>query len=127
MLNPKIEAPLNQPTSDSLTLMPETYVGQPITDDLKKLLVILPPTIRETLEQHPKVDELIEVVMDLGRIPEARFPNQSIDLGDIPINKEDLNHCIANLGSFSEDNRAGIERTLHRISAIRNRTGRLSV
>jgi len=106
--------------------MPETTFVQTITDDFKKLLEILPPTIRATLEEHPNLDHLIEVVMDLGRIPEARFSNnQAFDLGTTPINKDDLNHCIARVGTFTGDNRAGIERTLHRISAIRNRTGEI--
>jgi stage III sporulation protein SpoIIIAA len=96
-----------------------------ITDDLNKLLDILPGKIRSYLVDHPQKDSLVEVVMDLGRIPEARFSEQSVDIGDIPITKEDLNHCIERIGSFSGDNRAGIERTLHRISAIRNRTGEI--
>ncbi len=63
--------------------------------------------------------------MDLGRIPEARFPDGAIDLGDEPISKEEIQYSIARVGSFSGDNRAGIERTLHRISAIRNRDGEI--
>jgi stage III sporulation protein SpoIIIAA len=96
-----------------------------ITDDLNKLLEILPWEIRSKLEQHPKRDNLIEVVMDLGRLPEARFPDESVYLGETPVTKTDLEHCIQRVGSFSGDNRAGIERTLHRISAIRNRTGEI--
>ncbi len=93
-----------------------------ITDDLSQLLDILPPSIRLALADHPQRDSLIEVVMDLGRLPEARFPKEAIYLGDIPISKEDLQFSIQRVGYFSGDNRAGIERTLHRISAIRNRT-----
>lgn len=96
-----------------------------ITDDLNKLLEILPAEIRDKINQHPKQDTLIEVVMDLGRLPEARFPKEVSYLGDTPISKEDLQHCVDRVGSFSGDNRAGIERTLHRISAIRNRTGEI--
>jgi len=96
-----------------------------ITDDLDKLLDTLPVAIRAEINQHPKKDCLIEVVMDLGRVPEARFPDDVSYLGEIPISKEDLKHCIEKVGSFSGDNRAGIERTLHRISAIRNRTGEI--
>jgi stage III sporulation protein SpoIIIAA len=105
--------------------MSEILLTSTTTDDLKKLLEILPTTIRKALEEHPKLDQLIEVVMDLGRVPEARFADQAIDLGDTPISKEDLNYCIARVGIFSGDNRAGLERTLHRISAIRNRTGEI--
>ncbi len=94
-----------------------------ITDDLSKLLHILPEQIRSSLEKHPQQESLIEVVMDLGRLPEARFPNKAEYLGETPVSKEDINYCIQRVGLFSGDNRAGIERTLHRISAIRNRTG----
>ncbi len=93
-----------------------------ITDDLTQLLDILPLSIRTTLAQHPQRNKLIEVVMDLGRLPEARFPQEAVYLGETPISKEDLRFSIERVGYFSGDNRAGIERTLHRISAIRNRT-----
>lgn len=98
---------------------------QQITDDLDKLLDILPANIRQTIQEHPEKEKIIEVVMDLGRIPEARFPTSTCDLGTHPVSKEDLQHCIQRVGQFSGDNRAGIERTLHRISAIRNRTGEI--
>lgn len=104
-----------------LSATPPVYPMQ-ITDDLTQLLDILPSSIRLTLENHPQRDRLIEVVMDLGRLPEARFPNEAVYLGEIPISKEDLQFSIERVGYFSGDNRAGIERTLHRISAIRNRT-----
>ena len=93
-----------------------------VTDDLNKLLAILPAAIRDKIDEHPQRDQLIEVVMDLGRLPEARFPQSAVYLGETPVSPEDLQHCIERVGTFSGDNRAGIERTLHRISAIRNRT-----
>jgi stage III sporulation protein SpoIIIAA len=96
-----------------------------ITDDLTKLLHILPTSIRHQLEQHPQKDSLVEVVMDLGRRPEARFPGKAEYLSEEPITLNDLNDCIANVGDFGGDNRAGIEQTLHRISAIRNRRGEI--
>jgi stage III sporulation protein SpoIIIAA len=96
----------------------------PVTDDLNKLLAILPARIRSKIEEHPRQHQLIEVVMDLGRIPEARFPDGAIDLGTNQISKEEIQYSIR-VGSFSGDNRAGIERTLHRISAIRNRDGEI--
>ncbi|AFY78456.1 hypothetical protein Ple7327_3231 [Pleurocapsa sp. PCC 7327] len=107
--------------------MPETFPSHrmQITDDLNKLLEILPEKIRAKVEQHPKLESLVEVVMDLGRLPEARFPNEAVYLGDVPVSKEDLQYSIDRVGTFSGDNRAGIERTLHRISAIRNRTGEI--
>lgn len=94
-----------------------------VTDDLDRLLDVFPPAIRAHLEHHPQRDRLIEVVMDLGRYPEARFPDQAEYLSEIPVSREDLDYCIDRVGVFSGDNRAGIERTLHRISAIRNRQG----
>ena len=93
------------------------------TDDLDKLLSILPDPIRVRLEEHPQLDSLIEVVMDLGRRPEARFPGKAEYLSETPITQNDLNESITRVGDFGGDNRAGIERTLHRISAIRNRRG----
>jgi len=96
-----------------------------ITDDLGQLLAVLPESIRLTLEQHPKLDVLIEVVMDLGRYPEARFTDGAEYLSDVLITKAELEDCVDRLGSFSGDNRAGIERTLHRISCMRNRTGEI--
>ena len=68
-------------------------------------------------------DQLLEVVLDLGRVPEARYPGQALALGDACLSREDLDATVARLGCFGADNRAGIERTLHRISAIRNRRG----
>ncbi|MBW4681542.1 MAG: AAA family ATPase [Microcoleus vaginatus WJT46-NPBG5] len=94
-----------------------------ITDDLNKLLNILPEEIRLPLEQHPQLSKLIEVVMDVGRLPEARFPGTAEYLSQTPVSKADLIHCIERVGHFSGDNRAGIEQTLHRISAMRNRAG----
>ena len=63
--------------------------------------------------------------MDLGRFPEVRFPGSAEYLFQTPITQEQLNHCVQRVGHFSGDNRAGIERTLHRISAIRNRPGEI--
>lgn len=96
-----------------------------VTDNLDKLLTIFPDSIRSKLEEHLQQDsqKLIEVVMDLGRLPEARFSDRVTYIRDEPVTKAEIQHCIDRVGMFSTDNRAGIERTLHRISAIRNRTG----
>ncbi|TRV48970.1 MAG: AAA family ATPase [Microcystis panniformis Mp_MB_F_20080800_S26D] len=129
MLDPKkiLEIKTANYRQNPLLLMPETLPSSrmPVTDDLNKLLAILPARIRGKIEEQPRQHQLIEVVMDLGRIPEARFPDGAIDLGDEPISKEEIQYSIARVGSFSGDNRAGIERTLHRISAIRNRDGEI--
>lgn len=94
-----------------------------MTDDLDILLEIFPDSIRNHLEKHPQLGNLIEVVMDLGRLPEARFPGGAEYLSQTPITRADLKYSISHIGSFSGDNRAGIEKTLHRISGMRNRKG----
>jgi stage III sporulation protein SpoIIIAA len=71
----------------------------------------------------PNVESVIEVVLDLGRRPEARFDDDFVFLTDHPVTREDLEAVVSRLSPFGGDNRAGIEQTLHRISAIRNRTG----
>ena len=97
--------------------------GQQHTDDLKLLLEVMPPRVRETIDRHPRRMDLIEIVLDLGRRPEVRFPNSGEDISDEPVGREDLACVVERIGRFGKDNRAGIERTLHRISAIRNRVG----
>lgn len=92
-----------------------------ITDDLELLLTVLSDEIRQALEQTNRSSELIEVILDLGRLPEARFGDGETYLSKIETTMDDLQHVISQIGDFGADNRAGIERTLHRISAIRNR------
>nr|UAD84196.1 hypothetical protein [Gracilaria changii] len=94
-----------------------------ISDDLAQLLDILPDFIKHPLEVHTNRKLLIEVVMDLGRKPEARFPKGPEYLSSRIITWQDLDYSIKRIGNFSGDNRSGIERTLHRISSIKNRQG----
>ena len=122
--------PDSSTSQDSTTLHPVSipnaatpHTRMQITDDLNKLLEILPNPIQHQLAQHPQKSVLVEVVLDLGRRPEARFPGLAEYLSEIPVSQADLDECIAKVGDFGGDNRAGIERTLHRISAIRNRRG----
>jgi len=96
-----------------------------ITDDMEALLDILPPRIKEPLCEQNDVRELLEVVIDLGRPPEARFPTREMQLNGREVDEADIDYVVSRIGSFGDDNRAGIERTLHRISAIRNRRGRI--
>jgi stage III sporulation protein SpoIIIAA len=96
-----------------------------ITDDLDALLDTLPPHIRQPLYQQQDINDLLEVVLDLGRLPEARFPYREVVLSSQEVNEQDIDLVAAHVSSFGGDNRAGIERTLHRISAIRNRKGRI--
>jgi len=94
-----------------------------ITDDLDALISIFPPHIRQPLCQQEDISGLLEVVLDLGRPPEARFPRREVVLSPNEVSQPDIDHVTSRIGSFGDDNRAGIERTLHRISAIRNRKG----
>ncbi len=94
-----------------------------ITDNLELMLRVLPPRILEALEKTSQAQNLIEIVMDLGRLPEARFTDSEVILSDQEITQDDIAMVIQRIGNFGEDNRAGIERTLHRISAMRNRKG----
>lgn len=94
-----------------------------ITDDIDVLLDVLPERIHKALRNETRLSDLIEVVMDLGRLPEARFGEGDRYLSDHEITLDDLRGVTERIGDFGADNRAGIERTLHRISAIRNRKG----
>ncbi len=96
-----------------------------ITDDLDALLEILPPRLRQSLGRRKGLSELLEVVLDLGRAPEARFPRREVVLDPGEVGEADIDYVVSRIGSFGDDNRAGIERTLHRISAIRNRKSRI--
>ena len=94
-------------------------------DDLDALFASLPPEIVAAVNALPDRTALIEVVMDLGRRPEARFPDSEVMLLEREIDDADIAYVVEHIGLFGDDNRAGIERTLHRISAIRNRTGKI--
>ena len=96
-----------------------------LIDDLDVLLAALPPEIVTAIHALAERSDLIEVVMDLGRRPEARFPESEVTLLEREVDEADIAHVVDKIGSFGDDNRAGIERTLHRISAIRNRTGKI--
>jgi stage III sporulation protein SpoIIIAA len=98
---------------------------QVVTDDLDVLLDVLSPHVRESLCQQADLSELLEVVLDLGRPPEARFPRRELILNRREVDHSDIDYVVSRIGEFNGDNRAGIERTLHRISAMRNRNGRI--
>jgi stage III sporulation protein SpoIIIAA len=134
---------------DGISRTPLSSKQQRITDNLGQLLDVLPPHLRACLEREPHIDDLIEIVLDLGRSAEARFPGRVIELRpgemtnydiatgispDLTLNEsdathevtdEDIEYVTSRIGDFGLDNRAGIERTLHRISAIRNRRERI--
>ncbi len=138
----QIESPIEPPIEDKGTfpsgpaqLMPLSkpnpaqpeFLSEPITrevfNDLDELMTILPPEIEAILNAHPDRLRLVEVILDLGRRPEARFPDRAEYLAETLVSREDLAYAVDRVGIFSGDNRAGIESTLHRISAMRNRSG----
>jgi stage III sporulation protein SpoIIIAA len=98
-------------------------VEELVNSDLNALLDALPERVTNPIRSEGSQHDLLEIVMDLGRVPEARFVYGDSVLEDRPIDRTDLKSVIDNIGNFGKDNRAGIERTLHRISAIRNRKG----
>jgi stage III sporulation protein SpoIIIAA len=102
-----------------------THRRRESVDDLGLLLSALPPDIFKAVQQQTDPAKLIEVIMDLGRRPEARSTDGEVVLVDREITEADIKHVVDHIGAFGDDNRAGIERTLHRISAIRNRTGKI--
>ncbi|MBI1793157.1 MAG: AAA family ATPase [Chloroflexi bacterium] len=92
-----------------------------ITDDLDALLDVLPINIRHAVEKANNSDKLLEIILDLGRVPTARFIEDEVVLAEKEITRAEIDYVDERVGDFDADNRAGIERTLHRISAIRNR------
>jgi stage III sporulation protein SpoIIIAA len=108
-----------------MPLESKTTVSRTITDDLDLLLDALAPHIGDPLRNRADKHDLLEVVMDLGRLPQARFPGREIVLSDREVTESDIDYVVTRIGEIGEDNRAGIERTLHRISCIRNRGGRI--
>ena len=94
-----------------------------ITDDLHALLSVLPPATSKAVVTADDSDNLLEVILDLGRLPTARFVDREVVLNQVEVAHEDIDYVVERIGEFDADNRAGLERTLHRISAIRNRRG----
>jgi stage III sporulation protein SpoIIIAA len=98
---------------------------QRITDDLDALLDRLPPHVAQPIQKRTERGDLLEVIMDMGRLPQARYHENEITLTDREVSPEDIDYVVSRIGAFGGDNRAGIARTLHRISAIRNRDGNI--
>jgi stage III sporulation protein SpoIIIAA len=95
-------------------------------EEVELLARALPTDLARALHERTDPTELLEIVLDLGREPEARVPGREVLLADRTVAAADLEHVANNVGQFGDDNRAGIERTLHRVSAIRNRSGRIT-
>ncbi|HEY5269319.1 MAG TPA: R3H domain-containing nucleic acid-binding protein [Anaerolineales bacterium] len=96
-----------------------------ITDDLDALLGILPGNIVEAVHKANDYDNLLEIILDLGRVPTARYVQGETVLINKEIIRAELDHVVERIGEFDTDNRAGLERTLHRISCLRNRRGHI--
>lgn len=94
-------------------------------DGLSQLLEVLPPVVKSRLDEEGDLENLIEVVLDYGRPAEARYIGRVTRLSDVIVSAEDLEFVNVRIGTYGSDNRAGIERTLHRISCIRNRVGKV--
>jgi stage III sporulation protein SpoIIIAA len=94
-----------------------------ITDDLDAMLSVLPEDIRTALQRIGRRDELLEVILDVGRVPTSRYTNGEVVLRDTEVTPAEVQYVVERVGEFDADNRAGIARTLHRIAAIRNRKG----
>lgn len=94
-------------------------------EDLRTLLSVLPGSIRKAVEEAGREDELLEIVMDLGRVPTARYVDGEQVLRETEVTHEEIEQVVDGIGDFDDDNRAGIARTLHRISGIRNRHGQV--
>jgi stage III sporulation protein SpoIIIAA len=100
-------------------------IGKKITDNIDAMLSVLPPNVAEKLPKNKRMDDLLEVILDLGRVPTARYVDEEIILSQSEVTHADLEYVVERIGDFDADNRAGLERTLHRISAIRNRRGHI--
>ena len=96
-----------------------------ITDNLDAMLSVLPAPVVHKLGEMNRSDDLLEVILDLGRVPTARYVDGEYVLSEIEVTHTDLEYVVERIGEFDADNRAGLERTLHRISAIRNRRGHI--
>jgi stage III sporulation protein SpoIIIAA len=99
--------------------------GTRITDNLDALLSVLPVEVAKRLVELDRSDDLLEIILDLGRVPTARYLDLEVVLSDTEVSHADIAYVVERIGEFDADNRAGMERTLHRISAIRNRRGHI--
>ncbi len=99
--------------------------GTRITDNLEALLDVLPPQISQQIVKLDRSDDLLEIILDLGREPTARYVDGEVVIAKTEVTHADINFVVERIGVFDADNRAGMERTLHRISAIRNRRGNI--
>ncbi|TFG48633.1 MAG: AAA family ATPase, partial [Anaerolineales bacterium] len=86
---------------------------------------VLPPEISQAITKQGKNADLIEIILDMGRVPTARFTDEEMELSGVEVTKKEIKYVVNRIGMFDGDNRAGLARTLHRIAAIRNRNGNI--
>src|SRR3989339_1588327 len=96
-----------------------------LDEELNSLLEVLPPLIKRSLISHHDISSLVEVVLDLGKSAEARFSHSVHYFQEMVVSQDDIDYVVGKVGDFTSDNRAGVERTLHRISCLRNRRGKI--
>jgi hypothetical protein len=102
----------------------ETIIGY--EQDIKRLIDIIPKNLKDYIESSGQINELVEIVMDIGQVPLVRYEEAHLRIESLPeVTFDDIDSITQKIAAFNSDNRAGIEQTLHRISAIRNRTGRV--
>ena len=109
------------PTADAMS----PIVQKVVMDDLGSLLEVLPQRVRSWLQGLEPLDGLLEIILDLGRPPQARFFDREEAMGQQDTTEDEINSVVSQLSPFGGDNRAGIERTLHRIAGMRNRNGKV--
>ncbi len=94
-------------------------------NDLDRLIAVLPDKVKRYIT-YEQMEDVIEIVLDIGRTPEIRHSGGRIEyLGEEPVVEEDIKYITQRIQNFTSDNRSGIPGTLHRISAIRNRQGKV--
>jgi len=120
---PSIPASKHTPDSPTATPTEDYEQTEEQVRETQLLVELLPRSLRDSLLSRPDISQLLEVVLDLGRIPIARFPTGDVRLSEEAVSHADLEAAVALVGDFGDDNRAGINRTLHRISCMRNRDG----
>ncbi|MCK9495418.1 MAG: AAA family ATPase [Dehalococcoidia bacterium] len=114
----EIPAPHVEPPPPPREMTPEER------EEIELLVSILPERVAEPLRARG-FDGLIEVIVDLGRRPTARYRDEEVDLDEVEVKDTEIAQVVAQVSEFGDDNRGGIPRTLHRISAIRNRRGHI--
>jgi len=100
-------------------------VQKVVVDDRDSLLSVLSDRVQAWLHELGNQEDLIEIILDLGRPPQARYRNAEKEMDDKDVTEDEINGVISRLSPFGDDNRAGIERTLHRIACMRNRNGKV--